>query len=576
MMPVAAAPAMGPLLLLCTAASASASASASVSAADPLAGALYKDARQPIEARVADLMAHMTPSDKAAQLGYALFGCSPGAGGYIGGCNAWAGPGNVGCRVQRAAAACSNTTGCYWVARGSGGKEQCLSTGGLDANAQDGPAVRNAIQREVMATTRLKIPASFYGETTHCGGARGTTVFPMPCSQGATWNTTLIGEIGAANALELRSAGGDQALSPILQVATDPRFGRLEENWAEDPALVAAYGVAAIKGLQGHGGGLGPSTYLPDPARHVASQAKHFAMYGAGGRDGFTPFGGGISERTLFEIYLRPWRDVMQQAGGRGVMAAHNMIDWLPCHANKRMLTETLRNRFGLGDGYIGSDCGNVEALMNSYTGFSFDSMDAAVQAAEAGVDQDMPGGTFENLDGAVASGLLSNATFDRAVANVLRKKFASGLFENPMTPEAATVNINSAAHRALALQAAREGTILLRNEAETLPVDPSVVKKVAVVGPFGGCPPGENGTSCKAKVAMLGGYTAGLGDELRIRVVSVAEAFEDRGFDVTFEQGSDGGVYGPAPAEQGAAVAAAKGSDLAVVVIGRENGIFF
>ncbi len=551
-----------PLSLLCTVASAAASGSS-----DPFADALYKDARQPIEARVADLMTHMTQTEKAAQLGYALFGCTPGAGGYIGGCNAWAGPGNSGCAKHHSAAACSNASACYWIVRG--GREQCLSTGGLDANAQDGPAVRNAIQRKVMETTRLKIPASFYGETTHCGGARGTTVFPMPCSQGATWNTTLVGAIAAANALELRSAGGDQALSPILQVATDPRFGRLEENWSEDPALVATYGVAAVKGLQGDGGGLGPSTYLPDPTRHVASQAKHFAMYGAGGRDGFTPFGGGISERTLFEIYLRPWRDVMQQAGGRGVMAAHNMIDWLPCHANRRMLTETLRNRFGLGDGYIGSDCGNVEALMNSYTGFSFDTLDAAVQAAEAGVDQDMPGGSFENLDRAVDSGLLSNATFDRAVANVLRKKFASGLFDNPMTPEAATVNINSADHRALALQAAREGTILLRNEAETLPVDPLAVKKVAVLGPFGGCPPGENGTSCKAKVAMLGGYTAGLGDELRIRVVSVAEAFEDRGFDVTFEQGSDGGVYGPAPTDQSAAIAAAKGSDLAVVVIG-------
>lgn len=292
-------------------------------------------------------------------------------------------------------------------------------------------------------------------------------------------------------------------------------------------------------------------------------------MYGAGGRDGFTPFGGGVSERTLFEVYLRPWRDVMQQAGGRGVMAAHNMIDWLPCHANKRMLTDTLRNRFGLGDGYIGSDCGNVEALMNSFTGFSFDGMDGAVQAAEAGVDQDMPGGLFLNLDQAVSSGTLSNATFDRAVANVLRKKFASGLFDYPMTPESAAANINSPAHRALALQAAREGTILLRNEGKALPVQASTVKKVAVIGPFGGCPAGQNGTSCKAKIAMLGGYTAGLGDELRIRVVSVAEAFADRGFDVTFEQGSDGGVFGPAAADQGAAVAAAVDSDLAVVVLG-------
>lgn len=160
-----------------------------------------------------------------ATCSYALFGCSPSAGGYIGGCNAWAGEGNSECAKQHTSAACEAKE-CYWVTRG--GKAQCLSTGGLDANAQDGPAVRNEIQRRVMQSTRLKIPASFYGETTHCGGARGTTVFPMPCSQGSTWNTTLVSAIAAANALELRSAGGDQALSPILQVATDPRFGRLE------------------------------------------------------------------------------------------------------------------------------------------------------------------------------------------------------------------------------------------------------------------------------------------------------------------------------------------------------------
>jgi len=129
--------------------------------------------------------------------------------------------------------------------------------------------------------------------------------------------------------------------------------------------------------------------------------------------------------------------------------------------------------------------------------------------------------------------------------------------------------NINSEQHRALALQTAREGTVLLRNEKASLPIAPASIKRVAVVGPFGGCDAGANSTSCKAKVAMLGGYTAGLGDDLRIRVVSVAEAFEERGYDVEFEQGSDGGVFGPAAADQGAAVAAAVKSDLAVVVIG-------
>jgi beta-glucosidase len=207
----------------------------------------------------------------------------------------------------------------------------------------------------------------------------------MPCLQGATWNLSLVEEIGRINALQLRAAGGDQALSPILQVCTDPRFGRMEENYGEDPTLVAKCGVAAVTGLQGKDGLGGASEYLGSPGTRVASQAKHFAMYGAGPKDGCecaqpstdlsllplrpsaseqicascvcacvltsdTPFGGGPNARTVFEVYLKPWRDYAK-VGGRGVMASHNMINWIPCHANKQMLTDVLRDRFGLDGG---------------------------------------------------------------------------------------------------------------------------------------------------------------------------------------------------------------------------------
>jgi hypothetical protein len=144
----------------------------------------------------------------------------------------------------------------------------------------------NELNRLLNASTRLGIPASIIAETTHSGGASGTTVFPMPCLQGATWNLSLVEEIGRINALQLRAAGGDQALSPILQVCTDPRFGRMEENYGEDPTLVAKCGVAAVTGLQGKDGLGGASEYLGSPGTRVASQAKHFAMYGAGPKDG--------------------------------------------------------------------------------------------------------------------------------------------------------------------------------------------------------------------------------------------------------------------------------------------------
>lgn len=163
----------------------------------------------------------------------------------------------------------------------------------------------NSLQRILTGKTRLGIPASFFAETTHSGGAPGTTVFPMPVSQGASWNVSLVEQIGAINALELRSSGGDQGLSPILQVCTDPRFGRMEENFGEDPAMVAAYGVAAVTGLQGSSGlGSGPgaaSTYIGDAVNHITSQAKHFAMYGAGPKDGYTPM---VGQHHTFPSFL--------------------------------------------------------------------------------------------------------------------------------------------------------------------------------------------------------------------------------------------------------------------------------
>ena len=171
------------------------------------------------------------------------------------------------------------------------------------------------LREQLRNTTRLGIPPSVFGETTHSGGAVGTSVFPMPCSQGASFNLSLVEAIASANALQLRAAGGDHALSPVLQVATDPRFGRLEENFAEDPFVVGAYAVAAVRGLQGHDGGGGSSSYLGSPRTKATAQAKHCAMYGAAGKDGYTPFGGGISARTLFDVYLRPWRE-FARAGG--------------------------------------------------------------------------------------------------------------------------------------------------------------------------------------------------------------------------------------------------------------------
>lgn len=186
-----------------------------------------------------------------------------------------------------------------------------------------GITTRNAWQTWQVNSTRLGIPTSFIGETLHSGYSGGT-VFPMPSSQGASWNASLVQEIAAAIALEARTSGVDRGFSPVLHFCTDPRFGRCEESFGEDPALVAAMGVAAVTGLAGPGGPGAASTYLPDPTVHIATEAKHYAAYAYGGRDGSMP--ADVSEYTLFDVYLRPWR-AYARAGGRGIMAAHNAVN---------------------------------------------------------------------------------------------------------------------------------------------------------------------------------------------------------------------------------------------------------
>jgi beta-glucosidase len=505
---------------------------AAVLTSSPITSRPWMDSTLSPDKRVELLMAVMTVEEKVAQLGY-------------GGCG-------------------DNNETIHRNPHGIGG---CGVVGPPPVGPPPPPGVpatggaynTNELNRLLNASTRLGIPASIIAETTHSGGASGTTVFPMPCSQGASWNLSLVEEIGRINALQLRAAGGDQALSPILQVCTDPRFGRMEENFGEDPTLVAKYGVAAVTGLQGRDGLGGASEYIGDPKTHVASQAKHFAMYGAGPKDGYTPFGGGPNMRTVFEVYLKPWRDYAK-AGGRGVMASHNMINYIPCHANKHMLTDVLRDRFGLDGGYIGSDNENVEFLANGYQGFASNVSDAAAISIAAGVDQDMPGASFLAITADdLTSGRVDKLALDRAVANVLRKKFASRLFDR-LADTTMVQEIDSPEHRATARIAAEQGSVLLQNKNMTLPLDKAAVNKVAVIGPFG--------DGAIAQTAMLGGYSPG-GVPRGGPVVTVAAAFKARGFSTSFHAGVSGGVGASVKEDLPGAVAAAVAADVAVVAIG-------
>jgi len=183
----------------------------------------------------------------------------------------------------------------------------------------------NSLQLALREKARVFVPVTFFCETTHAGGIQGSTIFPMPVTLGQSWNTTLMQAVGRQIGLQARASGCSQAMSPVLQVATDPRWGRMSENFGEDPHLVSEFGLASMRGIMGEAN-IGPqhnaSTYLAQPELHPWCQGKHYAGYGGFPRDSFTS-SAQVGEASLMEIYLRPWLAFIGN-GGRGVMASQH------------------------------------------------------------------------------------------------------------------------------------------------------------------------------------------------------------------------------------------------------------
>jgi beta-glucosidase len=271
----------------------------------------------------------------------------------------------------------------------------------------------HSVERAMQLTSRsrLGIPVATISETLH-SSVEGGTAFPNPTLLGSTWDTDLVQAIGSVIGLEARAAGITRGFAPVLQVVTDPRFGRYEEAFAEDPHLVARMGVAMVQGQQGTGF---PSAYLEDTA-HIACEAKHAVAYAASGRDWYRA---DISERTLMDVYMRPWRAVIQEAGLRGLMVAHPEVCGLPMHGNGPLLSGVLRGAFGGDKMLFASDSDDIHALQSH--GIT-DSLNAsAIYALTAGMDQELVTSTFPTLADSVRRGLVSESYIDAAAARVLR-----------------------------------------------------------------------------------------------------------------------------------------------------------
>jgi beta-glucosidase len=438
---------------------------------------LYRDARAPVEQRIDDLLSRMTLEEKIAQI----------------------------TAVWNRKAELLTATGefdpekarrLYPEGIGQFVRPNDLHGAGMPSpdqqpfrDARQTVALVNAIQRFQVTQTRLGIPALFHEEGLHGYAARGATHFPQAIALASSWDPALLTRVFTVVSREIRARGVQLALAPVVDVARDARWGRIEETYGEDPYLVGELGVAAVKGFQGDGVPLESGL----PRGHVYATLKH--MTGHGQPESGTNVGPAeISERVLRETFFPPFEAAIRRAGAAAVMPSYNEIDGVPSHANRWLLQDILRGEFGF-KGAVASDYEGIEQLVELHH-VEPDLQSAAVRALNAGVDFDLPDGeAYRKLPEALAAGRVTQAQIDDAVRRMLRMKFQAGLFENPYADAAYAEQItNNAEARALAEEAARRTTVLLKNDG-TLPLHAEALKTLAVIGP-------------NAAVGMLGGYS--------------------------------------------------------------------
>ena len=348
---------------------------------------------------------------------------------------------------------------------------------------------QSLIQDHLINHSRLGIPTMFTSIGIHGMVAYGATIFPQMVNMGSTWNRSLIEELASANALEHSVVGMTQEFGPSLDCAVDPRWGRVEECFGQDPYHVAEIGMAYIKGRQG---GLSNGAMLREDKIH--SIIKHFAGYSKP-LTGINLAPASMSEREFRTIFLYPFRRVIGALNPLGLMPSYNAVNNIPCHDNPILLRDILRKEMGF-EGYVYSDWGGVEMLHSTHQVAS-NYKEAAMLAVKAGVDLNGPAaGAFENLKEAVLRGEIEESLIDSAVGHILKVKFRSGLFDGMRKYDKAKMEgvMHSQKHIDIALRTAEESCVLLTNNKQILPLDLNKIKSIGLIGPsadqvqFGDC----------------------------------------------------------------------------------------
>ena len=488
----------------------------------------YQNAQLSVDERVNDLISRMTLEEKVGQLC-----CTLGWNYYtIDGKNVE--PSEV-FKIDIAQSKIGMTWGTY---RADPWTQKSLENG---LNPELAAKAGNALQKYVIENTRLGIPLFLAEEAPHGHMAIGTTVFPTGFGMAATWNPELIEQVGQVIGREIRLQGGHISYGPVLDLAREPRWSRVEETMGEDPVLAGELGAAMVRGL---GGG-----HLSNPWSTIAT-LKHFIGYGTteGGQNGGITVAG---NRELRESFLPPFKKAIE-AGALSVMTSYNSLDGIPSTCSKALLTDLLRTEWGF-NGLVVSDLYSIDGIYGTHR-VARNKQEAGIMALKAGVDADLGAFAFAQLTDAVQKGLVAESDIDVAVRRILRMKFEMGLFEHPyVDANKARKQVRSAANKEVALTTARQTITLLKNEGSILPLNKQ--QKVLVCGP-----------NADNVYNMLGDYTAPQ-EEGNVKTILTGIRGKLPAAQVSYVKGC--AIRDTTQSDIAAAVEAARQADVIVVAVG-------
>lgn len=498
-----------------------------IQAAEPVLP--YKNSQLPVEQRVKDLLGRMTLEEKIGQLNMkSLNGLTLDPQGHV--------------------------TDSSLVQLFNGESIGCLESPFIEYEKI--AAYSEAADTYLRTKNRLGIPAIQIAECLHGQMALGTTIFPQAIGLGSTWNPGLIKRMSSVIAQEAALSGVDQALSPLFDLARDPRYGRVEECYGEDPYLVKEMGVAFVTGMQGEA----EESRKGIADGKLACTGKHFIAYSVP-EAGINLAPSLVGERTLRELHMYPFEAAVKEANIYSIMPGYHEVDGIPVHAHQWLLKDVLRDEWGF-NGYTFSDYGAI-GMLHNFHHTAVDPKEAALQAITAGVDLEAPSSyAYSELATLVKEGKITESQIDESVAHILTVKFKLGLFDKPyhVNKQQIKQNVHTEANVALAQQIAEESVVLLQNKNDRLPLQKEKLRSLAVIGP-------------NADKVQFGDYSITKNNDYGVTVLEGLRKYVGNNIQINYAEGC--GITSLSTDGFDAAIDAAQKSDAVVLVLGGTSVIY-